>query len=424
MTTAVLTPYARGHVVELGADGNGRKLYRKQLMKFGPITASGRRYDLDEDYARDIIRSFKQRVISSVPFQLADANNTHTNDPERTRGLVRGLELSPSGDGLDMLVELSAEGAKVVDEFPDLDVSARILDDAAYADGRAGHRVLQHVLGTWNPHLGGMRPWEAIALAAPDSDTTVVDLTTADNEIEKEPAMADTLTAEEIEGIRELLAKKDTDDGKTSDAKAGGAEQADADAEAELKRLGITDDELQKLIADAGQDSGDDADGDADGDGEGSEGDDESDADAAADKEPVGAALASTQQALELANAQGEQNAIELAQVRDELDEQTYARERDQIARDYGIPPRIVDLAKPLLKGSGHVIELAAGDESVDAGAIVRSVLGEVGGLIKVLDLSGEIGHALDLSRSDEAKAEEASRVEWSKKVRSEYGLH
>lgn len=422
MTTAVLTPYAHGHAVELGVDGTGRKLYRKQLMKFGPITVGGKRIDFDADYARDIVRSFKDRVIDAVPFQLADGKNTHTNDPERTRGLVKGLELSPTGDGLDMLVELSSEGAKVVDEYPELAVSARILDNTAYADGRAGQRVLQHVLGTWNPHLGGMRPWEAIALAPGDNDTEVVDLTTRSYDNEEEPRMA-TLTDEEIEGIRALLAKNDdTDDGKKGDAKAGDTELTDEQAEAELKRLGITDDELQKLIADSDADSdGDDA--DETDEGEGSEGDDESDAGAVADEQPVAAALASTQQALELANAQGEQNALELAQVRNELDEQTYARERDQIARDYGIPPRIIDLAKPLLKGSGHVIELAAGDETVDAGAIVRQMLGEVGGLIKVLDLSGELGHSIDLSRSEEEQQAEKDRAEWVKTARSHFGL-
>ena len=51
-------------------------------------------------------------------------------------------------------------------------------------------------------------------------------------------------------------------------------------------------------------------------------------------------------------------------------------------------------------------MELSNGS-SVDAGAIVRKVLKEVGQTVRMLDLSGELGTPLDFSADAERQAEE-----------------
>ena len=49
--------------------------------------------------------AFRSRAYDQVPFQLADSKNTHTNDPERTRGQILDLELGE--DGLYALAEVT-----------------------------------------------------------------------------------------------------------------------------------------------------------------------------------------------------------------------------------------------------------------------------------------------------------------------------
>jgi hypothetical protein len=122
---------------------------------------------------------------------------------------------------------------------------------------------------------------------------------------------------------------------------------------------------------------------------------------------PAGAALsAEAQAAIDLANSRAEETSIELARVTTALNRAAYERERDHYSRKYGIPPRITDLARPVLEGEGHVVELANGS-TIDAGAIVRRVLAEVGKTVKMLDLSGELGTPLDFSADAERAAEE-----------------
>ena len=117
--------------------------------------------------------------------------------------------------------------------------------------------------------------------------------------------------------------------------------------------------------------------------------------------------------ALELANkvaelqAARETDKIELSRLRHENDAKAYTAERDELAKAFGIPPRITDLARPLLLGSGRTVELANG-QTVNAGEVVRKVLHELGRTFKALDLSGQQGSSIE---ADEAKDEAAVRT-------------
>ena len=140
----------------------------------------------------------------------------------------------------------------------------------------------------------------------------------------------------------------------------------------------------------------------------------------AADVEPepvlagAGAALSNDDRdALELANAQIEELRSEQRATRAQLDRATYEKERDYFQRQYGVPARITDLARPVLEGSGRVVELASGS-TVDAGAIVRKLIGEFGKTMQSLGMSVELGNAEgadDTAGAAERAAEERAAL-------------
>ena len=107
-----------------------------------------------------------------MPLQFADAANTHTNDPERTRGWITGMELGP--DGLYIQAELTPRGQRTLSENPYLGVSARIVEQYQRADGTYFPAAIQHVLGTLDPRIPGLGAWQRTDLA--NESAVVIDL--------------------------------------------------------------------------------------------------------------------------------------------------------------------------------------------------------------------------------------------------------
>jgi hypothetical protein len=312
----------------------GAKLYRKQILKLGKIAYGGQTLEFTPDYVKELVNSFNLGAFDQVAFQMADTSNAHTQDPERFRGEVKGL--IPTESGLDALIELTEDGARVVEANPKLGVSARIVQPLKQADGRVFPRALHHVLGTLDPRLTGMAPWQPVQLSSDGSDRPVVDLTAA--AYQGDPNMGDT---------------------PTPDPNATGTDTQTDPTDEELEAM------LAALVA----------------------------ADASADPigvaEPATAAAlsAADRQAIEMRSAREQQHEIELAALRREIDEQKFEKERLELLSK-GIPPKAIELAAPLLQGSGHVVELSAGG-TADAGAIVRQILAEMEGQV---DLTGEHG--------------------------------
>lgn len=392
MSTTLLTPVEFGNARQAGAS-----LWRKQLLPLGEIAYKGRKIAFTREYLGSLVKAFADKAYDVVPFQFADKDNSHTNKPEQRRGTVRGLELTD--DGLDIIVAAGTAASEHLAEYPDLGVSARIVEDYERADGKFFPAAIQHVLGTLDPRITGMRPWQAVE-AANDDAGEVIDLTDAEYapaepvkpaEPPKPESAAPTteehhmaFTPEQEARLAKLL---DLPDEKFD------ALLADPEPEEEL-----TDAELEALLAEIGEGAG----------GEPAAGPaaTEPEGEAAA----AGAALsAEAQAAIDLANSRADENALELARITAALDKATYEKERDTFARVHGIPPRITDLARELLEGSGRVVELANG-RSADAGAIVRRLLTEVGKTVKMLDLSAELGNPGDGAAAEAAEAE-AARV-------------
>lgn len=354
MTIAIQTPFRDKKSVELSG---GLRLFRKQVLPKRSINYKGRTITFDDQYLADLAQSFDDRAFDQVPFQLAGDDNSHTLDPERTRGEVKAFEVT--ADGLDAIVQLSESGAEVVRANPKLGVSARIVEGLERADGKSFGRAIQHVLGTLDPRVNNLKPWEAIALS--NDDLTVVDLSTEqyskkealvptdDKKLSAERrAELDKRFAEEAAYAAELASLKPAeqpDPAKlAADAKAkAAAEAAGTDVDAELEAL-LND----ALAGDGAQLSND-----------------------AAGIDLINATLASQQNAL--------------AETQAELDLARYEREKDELV-NAGVPPAMVDLAMPLLLGKDKTIDLSNGS-TVDAGEIVRKLLAESKGTV---DLSKE----------------------------------
>ena len=445
MTTTMLTPVNRGKARKSGAT-----LWRKQLLPITEINYKGRKIALTREYLASLVKAFADKAYDTVPLQFADEDNKHTEKPEHRRGTVRGLELVE--DGLDVIVSVSPKAAEHLAEYPDLGVSAKIVEQYERADGKFYPAALKHVLGTLDPRITGMRPWQAIE-AANDGDGEVLDLTAeqyappydkggtlppavttvisaaggnggattftagggggggggtapaitvttgttaAQQQPTGSPATEETRMALTDAQEARLARLLDLPDDQFNAVLAAGGEAAATGDDGEQ----LTDEQLQELIdslpdePDDDRAGGDDTEGTREGDRE-------------PDLVTAGASLSAEAQAqINLANSRAEETSLELARVTQALNRAAFEKERDWYSREYGIPPRITDLARPVLEGEGHVVELSNGS-SVDAGAIVRKVLKEVGQTVRMLDLSGELGTPLDFSADAERQAEE-----------------
>jgi hypothetical protein len=361
MTTEVRTPFSVS-AVELSNGG----LFRKQILKFGTINytdrkGNTRKITFDTAYGRNLIKAFKKRAYAQVPFQLADADNRHTNDPTRTGGEVVGVDLSADGSGVDGILRTWGEGTRVVEQNPKLGVSSRMFENITMSDGRTFPVALQHVLGTVDPQQKDQHPWEkidSVELSA-GSIAESVDLSTA--------------TYERSATMPETEGGGDTVTLTLSPEKA-----------ARLNQL-LEDDEGLEGLADQLSALGIDLD-DTDEDDEDPE------------EETSETELSSPNtEAIELANAQIASQEQRLVELTGQLRRQRVNTEVDTFQRE-GLSPAVLDLARPLLAVETGAVELANGvpGEAVDPGEVIREVLTSVIELARsghlLVDTDGETG--------------------------------
>jgi hypothetical protein len=419
MPTTLLTPVEFGNARRAGAT-----LWRKQLLPVGEINYDGRKISFTREYLAGLVKAFAEKAYPVVPFQFADRDNKHTMAPEQRRGTVKALELTD--DGLDILVEAGAEATAHLEEYPDLGISASISEAYERADGRFWPAAVRHVLGTLDPRLPDLRPWEAVEAANDGGE--VLDLSALDYaapEVLAKPADAKQQqpasppkehTAMALSEAQEARLGKllDLPEDQFNALLAPPADPAEGtEGETDVEDGELSDAELEALMAEVEAESA------AEGtEGTGTEPDRE--------LEPAGAQLShEAQAAIDLANARAEETSLQLARVRKQLDVTAYEAERDKFARVDGIPPRITDLARVLLEGEGRTVDLANG-KNADAGAIVRRVLTEVGKTCKMLDLSAELGSSVDGGAEAEKAAEDqkvAERGELVSAVRQMTGI-
>jgi len=310
MAKAVLSPLTEKPTAQLSPT-----LFRKQILPKGTIDYKGKKLTFDDAYLTELAKSFNDGAYDEVAFQFADGANTHTLDPEKRKGTVKGVELAD--DGLYATIELDRDAAEYVKKYPNFGVSSRMVHDLARADGKTFKRALHHVLGTLDPRVTGMKPWEPVELANDDVDGLI------------------DLSSEEWV-VKELTPPVHTDD----------------------------DDE--ELIAELAKAFG----------GNGEEDDD-----------------------VTLTNEQEVQKQIDLAVAQErkrigalEAQLALSAFEREAAAWiDAGVPPAMVELAKPILSTTGdNVIELSNGTKT-DVRDTIRQLLDGYKGYV---ELATERGHS------------------------------
>lgn len=390
----VLTPVDNTPAIELG-----KSTWRKQILPVGWLNyddgTSKRLLNFTPDYLRNLVTAFKAKAFDGVPLQLADAANRHNNDPERTAGQIIGLDSDDKG--LYATVSTNDRGSALLEENKNLGVSVRIVEDYERQDGKSAtpHKAaLQHVLATWAPRVAGMAPWQAVA-CSDESEGRVIDLSelvfTADGTAEAAPKPPTSSPQGGKEGAGPMA---ELTDKELADLKAiaptllkliegGGSGEEDAAADADdvttppvVPTPPVVDDEADE----------DDADDDAD------------DSIAASYDDGTGNTL---ELAVAELRAARDRDAIELAQNRAELDAERYRREFQEMTVELGLPPALVNIAKPLLWGRGHAVELSHGGQ-LDAGKVVRDLLSAVAKTYpRAVDLSGPIGSAHEIAASE-----------------------
>lgn len=441
MTAAVLTPFTTADAVELG-----NRLWRKKVLPVGDVEYKGRLLHFTRDYLGQLVAAFQNRAYDQVPFQLADGANTHTNDPERTRGEITAMDLGD--DGLYVTAQVTEDGEKVLATNPKLGVSARIVEDYARSDGKHYPAAIQHVLGTLDPRIPGLGAWQAIEAATPVPDT-VLDLSmsvfageqdtapaptepAAPAEPEGTPAMPDLGALTDAQQAR-LAALLDLPDDQLDALAAGGVvvtpEELDAltspgedDSAGDEGSPGDSADEVAARIAAMTDDEFAELQAEFEAEAGGPAGETRFTPNYQPEGEPVGAGLsAEAQFSIDLANARADETARELSVITARLREEDYQGEKRRMA-DLGVPPYITELARPLLEGAGHAVELANG-KSADAGAIMRRVLTEYARQARLLDLDVELGSPMDEPEDAGRDQRDASREDVVSRFKQMTGL-
>jgi hypothetical protein len=393
MTVAYQMPLTLGTATKVGP-----KLWRKAILRTGHISKNGIELDVDRALLETYAKNFRAGAKDQVQF-LAGHNEDNL---DAFRGDLVGLEVTD--DQLVGMFSVTDKADRMLEENPRLGTSPSLVETFERADGRQYGPTLLHVAATFDPEVSQLGDWVRAELSA--TKTQVIDLSApaqapqasanpGGGTPEGDPVA--TLTDEQINKLLKLL--EGDDGGSLAAAAKDKAEEGDGDepefTEAELKAMATpVVDEAPKPDA-------------------------KPDAAKATEKELVNASHETTE-ALELANSRIDAQAVELARLRRERDDERYTAEVMSLAKDFAIPREVTELAKPLLYGTGHTLELSAGKQ-VDAGQIVRKVLKEMGTrLMAHLDLGREYGTA---DAQDDATNRQADLDEFIKRARAE-NLH
>lgn len=393
MTTTVLTPFDLAAPTQAGP-----RVYRKQVLKKGrinyPLRGGGKRVvEFTDEYLRDLAAAYTGGAYDTVPFQLAGPDNAHNEDPRNYGGRVIGAEVTP--EGLDLILELAEDTAELVERTGRrLGVSARIKEQLEHVDGRRFKRAIRHVLGTLDPRMTGMSPWEPVDLAHNDTDEVVdlSDLTYMEDRIMPRGRLdlaaladedAEALTSYAIAAGIDLSEALEDDD----DEPDLGSDATPPAADDELEPL--SDEELDALldaaVADAGADD--------------------------RELEPLTLSEEAGLDDLDLAAGLSSDAHDDAAVARRDAAEARYelARERYGAA---GVPPAALDLARPILElaEDDDTLELSspATGDAIDVHGIVVGLLDTIKGTV---DLSGELGRGHE---DDDGEAETDLADRWT----------
>ena len=199
----LLTPVDASPAIELG------NTWKKRLLPVGEIEYQGRQLRFTRSYLQGLLAAWQDKAYDQVPLQFADASNSHTLDPERTRGQIVNMELAD--DGLWVTAELTPRGQRTLSENPYLGCSARIVEQFQRSDGKFYPAAIQHVLGTLDPRIPGLGAWQEVQLA--NESSVVIDLSNLSFAGAPAPAFAPaaSLSDAELADLLQAVAEADAE---------------------------------------------------------------------------------------------------------------------------------------------------------------------------------------------------------------------
>lgn len=394
--TAVQTPFRRGEPQRVG-----RHLWRKQVLPRQSIfyrdKTGERQIDFDNDYFKMLQLSFKAGAFDQVPFLLdPGGREPHDNAAVQDfRGEVKGLE--EDDKGIFALIETTPAGTKVLEENPRLGVSARVVEDYDRADGKHYPLAMAHVLGTLDPKVTGLEPWERVDLSTPE--VTVIDLTAGrypdedagreegpvPGEKPWEPTDEQKAALEGLPGLTSRL---------TEFLDQGGSVDEEDDDLGGLDSLDLSDLDPEEAAFIQAALEGEDTDLD----------DDEGDlvgALAGGDEGEATNLAREAQAEIDLINSQRAADAQRIKALETNLAE----AEWEKTAQDYaakGVPTAILDLAKPFAMAEARTIDLAGTSQSFDVHDGIHRILHELEGTVDTTAEHTALSRPTDLAGSAE----------------------
>lgn len=364
--TMQITPLHQGDAVELSGEGN-KNVWEREILPYGKFHYKGREFDITPEWADNAIRAFKDGAVAQTWFHLADEKNSHDvdNRPDRYGGEV--IELVKTNTGLTGRYRLTDKAASLVRDNPKLGVSARFTTNyTREADSRRWPVVIDQVLGTLNPRIISSDTWKQVALSqvregevVEDASGEVWNVTSPGNGGGNEEKV--TLSKEEYEQFKALLSR-------TPGPGEPGTESGDD---------GDLDDVLKEL-----------------------EGDDQN-----------------TRVRTALSNANNS-----IGKLQREIAETRFEKEKSEYTAA-GVPPAVVELARPILSSYGEVevvtLSNDGAESKVDARVQVRKILDELRGTVA---LSIEGGHGVGHRDSGDSDGDVESIIKDLESRMSQFG--
>lgn len=395
----VYTPFDLSEAVPAG-----RRRFWKQVLPVTTINYKGHKVKFDKRFHMDLAQSFKDEAFDQVPVVFATPENAHNMDPRNFGGDVLDMQVRPKG--LFALIEADETAAKAIEKNPKLGVSARIRQGLEKSDGRKFDRAIEHICLTMNPRVTGMEPWQAVDLSDEDADIEVVDLTAENYGKEEDMGVRRTAkkaaSSKKAKGPIDLSALSDEQFQNLLDlAETLTADPEDLD-EVELDEDGnpiedeVEDEPVRKVRRKKSKTK---ITVEKDSEDEGDEGDDLDDPDADLSDDDADNVIRA-----------GERSQFQ--QMRYDLAERDWRTERATLTAA-GVPPFMLDLAEPFLSlPDAVVIDLSDDEDPLDATEAMRKMLDGIRG---VVDLTGEMGHQIDLTSDEDSDAADAFNEAWDK---------
>lgn len=164
----VIVPCDSEGYVELARTKTGR-LFRKHLLTLGDLRhpATGDTVKIDETFAKVLKKNFQDGICDTVAVPLADAQNQHSEDPERNIGEVVDVEVKD--DKVYAILDIRDD--KHADKLGKTYLGASAMLHLDYLNTKTGKRVgptLLHACVTNRPYVTGLESYEEIVSATSD----------------------------------------------------------------------------------------------------------------------------------------------------------------------------------------------------------------------------------------------------------------